>query len=56
MSQSKDTIPPPPPVILEPRRDGDLRRLARLLAELAWKRAQALHAAEGAQESSKRAA
>ena len=34
--------PPKPPIVLEAQRPTDLRRLARLLAELAWKQAQAV--------------
>jgi hypothetical protein len=37
-----------PPIILEPRRDTDLRRLAQLLAMLAWKRAQAVQSSDRA--------
>jgi hypothetical protein len=31
-----------PPIVLEPQRSTDMRALARLLATLAWKRAQAV--------------
>ena len=34
--------PPKPPIVLEAQRPTDLQRLARLLAELAWKQAQAV--------------
>lgn len=37
-----------PIVILEPRRETDVRRLAQLLAMLAWKRAQAVQSSDKA--------
>ncbi len=41
------TVPAPKPMlVLEPQQPTNIRRLARLLAELAWKRAQVVQSTE----------